>query len=252
MKEVSILVVSCDRYADLWEPFFRCFFKYWPDCPYPVYLGTNYRKFDDDRVVSLDIGRDISYSDNLLAMLSRVDSPWVILWVEDRFLSHRVCSERISEVIGKAARLRAGYLKLISASPLVNDHMDGEEFGEIPKGAKYRACFTVGLWRKEVLERLLVPGETAWEIERNGSRRSALFPERFLAYGRKFRSEAVIRDRHILMKGSILRDARPFLLREGLSAQLPGRTVQSIRDYLYYRSYVAFVRRLNSVGIFNY
>ena len=252
MKEVSILVVSCDRYADLWEPFFRCFFKYWPDCPYPVYLGTNYRKFDDGRVASLDIGKDISYSDNLLAMLSRVDSPWVILWVEDRFLSHRVCSERISAVIGKAARLGAGYLKLISASPLVNDHMDGEEFGEIPKGAKYRACFTVGLWRKEVLERLLVPGETAWEIERNGSRRSALFPERFLAYGRKFRSEAVIRDRHILMKGSILRDAMPFLLREGLSAQLPGRKVHSLLDYLYCRSYVTLVRGLNSVGIFNY
>ncbi len=252
MKQVSILVVSCDRYADLWEPFFRCFFKYWPNCPYPVYLGTNYRKFDDGRVASLDIGNDISYSDNLLAMLSRVDSPWVILWVEDRFLSHCVCSERISEVIGKAARHRAGYLKLISASPLVNDHIEGEEFGDIPKGAKFRACITVGLWRKEVLERLLVPGETVWEIERNGSHRSALFPERFLAYGRKFRCEAAIRDRHILMKGSILRDARPFLLREGLSAQLSGRKVQSFRDYLYYWSYVTLVRRLNSVGIFNY
>ena len=252
MKEVSILVVSCDRYADLWEPFFQCFFKYWPDCPYPVYLGTNYRRFDDGRVASLDIGKDVSYSDNLLAMLSRVDSPWVILWVEDRFLSHHVCSERISAVIEKAARFRAGYLKLISASPLVNDHIEGEEFGEIPKGAKYRACITVGLWRKEVLERLLVPGETAWEIERNGSRRSALFPERFLAYGRKFRCEAAIRDRHILMKGNILRDAMPFLLREGLSAQLPGRKVQSLRDYLYCRSYVTLVRGLNSVGIFNY
>jgi len=252
MKEVSILVVSCDRYTDLWDPFFRCFFKYWPDCPYPVYLGTNYRKFADGRVSSLDIGRDISYSDNLLAMLSRVDSPWVILWVEDRFLSHRVSSERISEVIGKAARHQTGYLKLISASPLVNDHIEGEEFGEIPKGAKYRACITIGLWRKEVLERLLVPGETAWEIERNGSRRSALFPERFLAYGRRVRFETAIRDRHILKKGSILRDATPFLLREGLSSRLPGRKVQSLRGYMYHRSYVVLVRLLNSIGIFNY
>ena len=37
-----------------------------------------------------------------------------------------------------------------------------------------------------MLERLLHPGETVWEIERNGSHWSALFPERFLAYGRKF------------------------------------------------------------------
>jgi len=172
--------------------------------------------------------------------------------VEDRFLSHRVSSERISAVIGKAARHRAGYLKLISASPLVNDHIEGEEFGEIPRSAKYRACITIGLWRKDVLERLLVPGETAWEIERNGSRRSATFPEYFLAYGKMFRYEAAIRDRHILKKGSILRDATPFLLREGLSARLPGRKVQSLRNYLYHRSYVVLVRLLNSIGIFNY
>jgi hypothetical protein len=252
MKEVSILVVSCDQYSDLWEPFFRCFFKYWPDCPYPIFLGTNYKKYSDSRVVSLAIGQDISYSDNLLSMLSRIDSPWVILWVDDRFLACRVITEEISVVINKAARHQAGYLKLISASPLVNDHLDGEGFGEISEDAKYRVCITVGLWRKVVLERLLVPGETAWEIERNGSCRSALFPERFFVYGKKFRRETPIRDQHILMKGNILRDAIPFLLRERLSTQLPGRKVQGLRDYLYYRTYIALVRRLNSVGIFRY
>ncbi len=252
MKEVAILVVSCDRYSDLWEPFFRCFFKYWPDCPYPVYLGTNHRKFADDRVESLAIGEDISYSDNLIAMISRVESHWVILWVDDRFLSRRVRNDRISAVIGKAVRHQAGYLKLISASPLVNDHIEGEEFGEISQYAKYRACITICLWRKDVLEKLLVPGETAWEIERNGSHRSASFPERFLVYGRKFKCETPIWDRHILMKGNLLRNARSFLLQEGLSTQLHGRKVQGIWDYLYYRTYVAMVRCLNSIGIFRY
>ena len=40
-SDCSILVVSCDRYRDLWTPFFTLFQRYWPDCDMPVYLGTN-------------------------------------------------------------------------------------------------------------------------------------------------------------------------------------------------------------------
>ncbi len=41
-SELAILVCSCDKYADVWEPFFKLFFKFWPDCPYPIYLLSNY------------------------------------------------------------------------------------------------------------------------------------------------------------------------------------------------------------------
>lgn len=43
--DVAVVVASCDAYADLWEPFFRLFRRYWPDCPYPVYLGSNFRTY---------------------------------------------------------------------------------------------------------------------------------------------------------------------------------------------------------------
>ena len=53
IQDMCILVVSCDKYADCWTPFSDCMRKFWPDCPYPVYLctesgepesGTVYRK----------------------------------------------------------------------------------------------------------------------------------------------------------------------------------------------------------------
>lgn len=40
MQDMCILVVSCDKYADCWTPFSDCMRKFWPDCPYPVYLCT--------------------------------------------------------------------------------------------------------------------------------------------------------------------------------------------------------------------
>ena len=40
MQDMCILVVSCDKYADCWTPFSDCMRKFWPYCPYPVYLCT--------------------------------------------------------------------------------------------------------------------------------------------------------------------------------------------------------------------
>jgi hypothetical protein len=38
---LAVIVVSCDLYSDVWKPFFTLFFKYWNDCPFPVYLTSN-------------------------------------------------------------------------------------------------------------------------------------------------------------------------------------------------------------------
>ena len=59
--DVAILVPSFDGYRDVWEPFFRCFFKFWPDCPYPVVLGSIRETCSDPRVSPLTIGRDRDY-----------------------------------------------------------------------------------------------------------------------------------------------------------------------------------------------
>ena len=37
-NKFAILIVSCDKYSDLWDPFFKLFFKFWPDCPFNIYL----------------------------------------------------------------------------------------------------------------------------------------------------------------------------------------------------------------------
>jgi hypothetical protein len=72
LPDASILVVSCDGYQDLWKPFFSCFLKYWPDCPFPVYLGSNNLTYPDCRVRSLAIEIYIDYSSNLIKMLHNI------------------------------------------------------------------------------------------------------------------------------------------------------------------------------------
>ncbi len=52
----AVLVMSCGAYRDLWTPFFTLFWRYWPDCPFEVYLGTDCETFDDRQVTMLAVG----------------------------------------------------------------------------------------------------------------------------------------------------------------------------------------------------
>mgnify|MGYP000386006003 FL=1 len=94
-----ILVVSCDAYKDLWPAYFHSLFKYWPDCPYQICLGSNESEFPDSRVKPIMIGPDKEYSSNLLEMLKRVESSWIILWIEDLFISKKIDTNYISKLV---------------------------------------------------------------------------------------------------------------------------------------------------------
>lgn len=231
-REIGVLVVSCDRYRDLWEPFFRCFFKYWPDCPFRVYLGTNHQILADSRVTTLAIGEDRSYAENLRAMLECIPEAWVIFWVDDRLVSSPVQTGRVLELTGRAQEQNAAYLKLIPEPPLGHQAKQGE-MGLIPRGTFYRVSMTVALWRKDCLAQLLVPGETAWDLEKKGSARSALLTEPFYGLTRNCISHPPIPHVHLLVKGRLMYGALGFLRQEGLTEEFSARRRQTWHSRIY-------------------
>lgn len=237
ISNTAILVVSCDAYQDLWNPFFNCFFKYWPDCPYPLYLGTNSVKYPDNRVQSILVGEDLDYSSNLLSMLEHVKEDWIVFWIEDRVLSAPVNTNRVTQLINRAITEKAVFLKLISSHPYATNG-GSDEIGEIPAGTKYRVCMTVALWNKRYLRELLVRGESAWDIERFGSLRSAKTDSKFLSLSFITRANPPILDTHLIIKGRLLRDARDFLLKENLLNEMKRRKLQTLGSYVYVRLYL--------------
>ena len=246
-NDVSLLVVSFDAYQDVWNPYFHCLFKYWPDCPYPIFLGSNSRTYPDHRVKSIQIGPDLDYSTNLLAMLDRIETPWLILWIEDLLLSSPINTSRLSNLIADAQNHQAGYLKLSANTPWAFTKNKAQEMGPVPKGIKYRATIGLSLWKKDVLVRLLRPGESAWEIERNGSLRSNTFNEPFYCLSPNVKSNPPILFVNAVIKGLWNREALSFLEKEGLGDCIPNRQIQSFWSCLYAKMYLLrldFYRRM--------
>jgi len=177
----ALLVVSCDKYRDLWVPFFTLLFRYWPDCPYPVFLGSNDETFPDRRVVPLAIGADVDWSSNLSRMLDQIPLDGILLLQEDFLIDRPVETERIRGLIGYAAEKGAACLRLMPIPGPDKPRADHPEVGEILKGAEYRVSLQAAWWRKESLAAMLVAGESPWQFEVLGSRRSNSLAAPFLS-----------------------------------------------------------------------
>jgi hypothetical protein len=175
-SEVPILVISCDRYADVWKPFFEIFFRRWPECPYPVYLGTNSGRYDDPRVTTIDVGADLSWASGVQSMLDRLGSEHVALFLEDFLILKPVDGVTIANFLDIARRERVASIRLSPLPPpsklpsrAVPTH---PQLGIVEPGTGYRVSVQPAIWRVDALRRYLVPGFSPWQFEEIGSRLS--------------------------------------------------------------------------------
>jgi hypothetical protein len=235
-RDCAFVVVSCDAYRDLWDPFFGCMTRYWPDCPLPLYLVTNEADYQRPGVTVIRVGPDRDYSSNLAAAVAAVPTPWLIAWIEDLMFTSPVDTERVLSLLSEAVARRAGYLKLSTDAPLSYDDGEGERIGEIPRGVRYRSAIGTAFYRRETLQALLVPGWSAWELDR--STLSDRFAEPFMALTVRESRRPPLPVINTVIKGRWHRPAVSFFRREGFGSILPGRQVQTWKDYLYIRVYL--------------
>lgn len=174
----AIVIPSCDDYADAWEPFFFCFERFWPDCPYDIYLITNYLSCTRSNVHTIPVGEDVDYSANLLKALSQISHEYVLIWLEDLLLC-RTMEPKFGDLIQQAIDRNVGYLKLWQYEQ-AKGASSQSPFIEIKKGRRFRLSLKPALWQKTTLTKLIVSGESPHELERKGSRRSDKLDDEFL------------------------------------------------------------------------
>lgn len=179
MSPVSILVPSCDRYRDLWAPFLTLLRRHWPDCPWPVYVGSNHVPCELEGVTPLAIGDDITWSKGVRAMLDRIESPVVLILLDDFFFQSKVNTGRIEGLLHDMARLDAAYLRLVPMPPPDHRLARFDDVGEIGLGAPYRTSLQAAFWRKDDLVAVLREEENPWQFEVLGSRRADAFERGF-------------------------------------------------------------------------
>lgn len=227
VESTAILIVSCDRYSDVWGPFFTLFARYWPDCPYPVYLGANSKTYPSAEVQTILVGPDLGWSPNLIRMLGELPQPDLLFLQEDFLLSAPVDTGRVKDLIAFAKIKGAGCMRLMPIPGPDRPCEDREDVGELLKGSKYRVSMQAAWWEKRVLRSLVREEESAGQFEVQATLRSAELPETFLslrrgkAYPLDYITTAVVR-------GCWEPSAVRFCRREGIQVDLRARPILPI------------------------
>jgi hypothetical protein len=241
MSDAAVLVASCDTYADLWKPFFTLFDKHWPDCPFPVFLGSNYTRYRREKVISICVGQDVSWADNLHKMLDHIPSRRVILFLEDFLMVSPVDTRAVQHFLSIAQEEDLACLRLFPHPPPTRKLRGWPGLGVLRPGDDYRVSTQVAIWDAETLKALAWPGLSAWDFEIIGSLASNEMPAKFWSV-----YEPVIDYRNGVWRGRWLLEGLEICTRAAIELDMQARGAFGPGEFsgMSSRSYTGLARSL--------
>lgn len=178
---VAIYVMSCDKNADLVALFLRGLERYWPDCPFRIYVGMNVlRTIDSALLVEPLLSHAAGWRSETLEQLSalRAKAPGIshlLVFLDDFVLREPVDTKRIAMFVQAAAQEEIGYVRLTPAEEgvvgrLMRRRGPSRLFGEVPAAPirhnhPYVSSLQVALWQRDYLERKVRISSDIWNFE---------------------------------------------------------------------------------------
>ena len=183
-EKCSVLINSCDRYEEVWAPFFHFFKKHWKDCPYAVYLNTETKKYIDKdlSVVTLnDKNKKHTWSKRLILSLKKIKTKYVIIMLEDFFLVEDVKQSEIDKTIGWLDENKdVSCFQFYPNKQLLCENDDiFPGYSKRSLAGKWWLRCQASVWRKKDLLKYLNPYEDAWQFEEYGTGIAKLYNKRF-------------------------------------------------------------------------
>jgi hypothetical protein len=169
---MDIVVASCGAYADAWKPFVRLFRKFWPDCPYKLFLITDKlaEPWEGDKAIV--IGDDLGWGDNLVAGLRQMNGVRnVLLLQEDFFLSAPVNTDFLKRAEEEMMQNPACACFRLYPCPGADVPLT-DWYGLIKHDAPYRVSCQAAIWYRPELEVMALHQPTAADFEIDGTRRA--------------------------------------------------------------------------------
>jgi hypothetical protein len=169
--DFAILILSCDKYADLWTPFLNQFRKYFPIGGTPVYLGSNLIACKEEGVIPVLSGYDHDWSTSYRNILLQLREKKLFVILEDLLLTAPVDVDLLhaaQDILQRENAIHVKYWGVPAPDALTKD----ANVGLYERGAPYRAS-VCGFWDREYLLNLLIAGENPWNFEILGSYRTS-------------------------------------------------------------------------------
>jgi hypothetical protein len=161
----------------------------------------------------------------MIRALEAIPTPYVLLTLEDFFLRSKVDTGRIKALFDELQKKELRMLRLVPRPGPTTIIVRGCEYGAIAPSAPYRVSTQAAFWHVKTLRMLLVPGETAWEFEINGTKRS----ENIEGFAAVWRAALPYRH-HVIERGKWFPWAAWQFRRLGIGVDLATRPAMTARE----------------------
>lgn len=195
-----LVISTCDKYIHALRPFAWLMQKYWPNPPDVVVLGftpPNFKLPDNFEFVS--VGRMADYpvkkwSNQLIDGLNMIPDEVFIFMLEDMWITRRVDTRVVQMAYDYMVQF-----EYVARLDLTGDRWNAfDENGKRPglhgklghvnlvtsnPDGQYHMSTMPAFWRKKHLLRVLVPNESPWQVELNGTPRLGALRHEMIVIG---------------------------------------------------------------------
>lgn len=230
----AVVISTCDVYSDCWKPMMLSFREHWPDCPYPIYMITNYKDCEDEGVITIKVGEHLGWGSNTRKALLKIDCDYLLYLQEDFFFNSDVNTHGIKEDFDFCVAEQVDYLRVMA--PYKDDHpyRDSKSYcydaNEMLKLKEHAMNLMAVIWRKSALQNLCVEGWTGWDYERkvlNYIKRNNIEIKKLVIRSNEQKRLGIpVMDSTGIRKGVWTREGYEYLISKGFEKEAMGRKVE--------------------------
>lgn len=168
-NKLSIVVVSCDKYSDLWDDVFNLLDIHWANRPYKTYLATDSKPYERKGVEVIHFGNIRQWMVCTRKAVEKINAEYILFLMEDYFVIKDIDTKVIEEDL-EFMEENGGDFMNIHQKPYFLKEEDSRfvtsTIRTIPNNTRYGLDTAGAIWRKDFfMEQLRREDGDAWRFE---------------------------------------------------------------------------------------
>lgn len=166
---MTIIVGSCDAYKDIVEYYLYFLKSNWKECRYRILIAMEEADVDSDIAETIKSGANSTWTERIINTIKYTNSPYILLSVDDLFISKPVMQDDINEVVDFIEKAKIKYYRIptFKTSKRKKTTYSGNDNAElIDNDSPYNISIGSAIWNRNELLGILGDGTmSAWDLE---------------------------------------------------------------------------------------
>lgn len=170
MKNLTVLIGSCDAYAKLWEPFQICFNKYWKHDTENIFVTDNEKvpNYTNTKFKTVTPG-NLNWGERMLISLNECKDEYVFWLLEDYFIQYEYLESDINRYINFMKKNNVDRLQISPSGHQTYSNIENDGFIKFSKNSNYLISMQPSIWNVNFIKKVLLPNYSPWDFELKGT-----------------------------------------------------------------------------------